>query len=123
MGTRTPLFLVIHSGDKFAVPKGVNQRALFCSVGALVDLDLVVQMEPHNVVALSSRGDTKRMLHDTGAKHVLRRFLSWLFVAKVEFYLFFNTFFSFKACEGFVSERSNYSKLCCYVFPIQGWIP
>ena len=27
-------------------------------------------MEPHNVVALSSRGDTKRMLHDAGAQNM-----------------------------------------------------
>lgn len=63
--------------------------------GALVDLDLVVQMEPHNVVALSSRGDTKRMLHDAGAQNMfvffftsgfLRCFFLCLFV---QFHLFF----------------------------------
>ena len=33
--------------------------------GAINDLDLALELEPQNVVALSSRGDAKRMLNDS----------------------------------------------------------
>ena len=38
------------------------------SPGAIDDLDLALELEPRNVVALSSRGDAKRMLNDAPAE-------------------------------------------------------
>ena len=69
-------------------------------------------MEPHNVVALSSRGDTKRMLHDAGAQNMFffcRGFL-WCFCLFIDergvSLVFCISLFFLKACEGFFSERS-----------------
>ena len=37
---------------------------IFLAQGAIDDLDLALELEPRNVVALSSRGDAKRMMQD-----------------------------------------------------------